>query len=169
VPRYDVAKESNLDPKDPGQKKILDVILSKLTSDNEWDTNLPFEAAMKEAGELRYTFERKQFTEVSERLEDKETVSTTANKKQAQTFGQLTGASGSSASSSSDGAGVVVTASEDAIAIIKVRQQLARVKKEVEKLQSSGKEFKAKLKASCLEQCEGYFLSILTVVTRYLL
>ena len=51
---YDVAKEENMSVEDP----VLQLLLTRLPHDNNWNLAIPREAAMAEAGELRYNYNK---------------------------------------------------------------------------------------------------------------
>ena len=51
---YDVAKEENMSVEDP----VLQLLLKRLPHDNNWNLAIPREAAMAEAGELRYNYNK---------------------------------------------------------------------------------------------------------------
>ena len=50
--------------KDPQEKKLLDLILSKLPQDDKWDETEPRQQAMKEAKEIRYKYEKRKADEL---------------------------------------------------------------------------------------------------------
>jgi len=54
----------------PEEKTLLDKVLSKLPSDQDWNENIPREAALKEQGESRYLYQANLMVE--RKLETKE-------------------------------------------------------------------------------------------------
>ena len=54
---FEIAKEEGLDV--DKHKDILNKILKKLPQDTNWDTRVPREQAFKEAGEVRYYYQKK--------------------------------------------------------------------------------------------------------------
>lgn len=67
-----MAKLENLDlVKD---KALLEAILSKLPRDDLWDVNIPREAALKEQGEPRFHYQKKNLTVAGSHQKDKDTI-----------------------------------------------------------------------------------------------
>lgn len=51
------------DYNNPGEKQILEEILSKLPQDKDWNEDIPREAALKAAGEMRYWYQANNMVE----------------------------------------------------------------------------------------------------------
>jgi hypothetical protein len=56
--QYDIAKACNWDLAIRGHQVLLENLLKGLESNTDWDESNPYEASMKQAGELRYYFSK---------------------------------------------------------------------------------------------------------------
>ena len=70
VSRFEIAKEEGL----PEDHPVLKAMLLKLPQDDDWDVAIPWEAAMKEAGEKHFWYCRKVLTEIRGGVTEKDGV-----------------------------------------------------------------------------------------------